>query len=434
MKKVAVLTTFMDFPMQYGLVPVVLNQLRMLVRHGYEPKLIVQTMFNKKEEKKVPAGVEFLKLVPFLHLFDFQPNRTMKGFEKWNPTRNKLSFEQQVKAIEDALEPILKECDVVITHDIIFQTWFILHNQAIRNIAKRNPKIKWLHWCHSGPSPRPQKLEYPHTLRHIGMPNSVWISPNESMVSGFAFMYNIPRQQIAVVYHTFDPFKFFDMHPLSVEIIQKNNLLGCDVVCVWATRMDAPHAKGFDKAIWLIAQMNKFKPAKLVFLNSWSNNPKSKAIIKRLREEGEKWGLPAENIIFSSEMGKEWEVGVPHKVVRDMLMVGNLFILPSQTETFSMAMVEASACKNLLVLNEDLTVMKELAGDNVLYGPFGSDWGGTRVDRQYHPNPEMFFRDEAKRILGVLESDKALMQHRNVLKNYTEEQVWRNQLEPLIEG
>jgi len=437
--KVAVLTTFMDLPSGYGLVPVVLNQLRMLVEHGYKPGFFVVEGFEKHPDmKKVPEGVEVKPCVPFMHLYDYQPgtkkqtyNVSAKGVYG---KPSKTNFDKQVKLIEEKLEPELSKYNVVITHDIVFQTWFVVHNQAIRNIAKRHPNIRWIHWLHSGPQPRPNKLEYPHTLRFSGMPNSVWVSPNESMIPKFAEMYNIPRKKVKAVYHTFDVYKFFDMHPWSIKLIEKHNLLNCDVLCVWATRIDHPEGKGLRKAIWVIAQLNKLVDAKLLFLNSWSNRPESKQTIANLRKEADMWGLPQENLIFSSEMGKEWELGVPHKVVRDMLWIANLFILPSQSETFSLAMVEAAACKNLLVLNEDLTVMHELAEDNAIYSYFGSEWGGVKITRHYEPNAQAFFMDEARRILEELKKHKSLMQHRKVLRVFNNDWVWKNQLEPLIEG
>jgi len=438
MKSIAVLTTFQDLPSAYGLVPVVLKQLRMLVNHGYEPAFFVVEGFDKHPDaKRVPEGVILKPLVPFLHLFDYQlgtkeqkhkvPAKGVHG----NP--NKTNWKKQVKLIEEKLEPELSKYDVVITHDIIFQTWFLTHNQAIRNIAKRHPNIKWLHWLHSGPFPRQPKVNYPHTLRFTGMPNAIWISPNESMTAKFAEMYNIPKKQVQVVYHTFDVFKFFDMHPRSKQLIEKHDLIKCDVLCVWATRIDHPAGKGISKAIWIIGQMNKLCNAKMVFLNSWSRGERAKQTIQAMRQTAGQWGLPQENLIFSSEMGTDWENGVPHKVVRDLLWIANLFILPSTSETFSLAMVEAAACKNLLVLNDNLTVMHELVGDNAHYIQFDAEWGGVRHNVDYQPTPQQVFMEQAQTIHTLLQQHKGLMQQRKVLTKFTVEWVWERQLERLIE-
>ena len=73
MKKVAVLTTFMDLPSGYGLVPVVLSQLKMLVENGYTPGFFVVKGFEKHvDAKRVPKGVELKPFVPFMHLFDYE--------------------------------------------------------------------------------------------------------------------------------------------------------------------------------------------------------------------------------------------------------------------------------------------------------------------------------------------------------------------------
>lgn len=441
MKQVAVLTTFMDLPQQYGLVPVVLNQLTMLVENGYTPGFFCVEGFEKhKDAEKIPEGVIIKPHVPFIHLYDYQLGTKKQTHDvdaigiHQEKGGNKTNFDRQVGYIIEKLQPELKEYDAVITHDILFQTWFVVHNAAIREIAASYPEIKWLHWMHSGPSARPPKLDYPHTLRFSGMPNSTWISPNESMCSKFAEMYNVSRKSVRHVYHTFDVCKFFDMHPLSVELIKKHDLFDCDILCVWATRIDHPEPKGLHKAIWFIAQLNKLVECKLVFLNSWSANKQAKNTIQSLRNTATQWGLPQENLIFSSEHGLEWEQGVSHKVVRDMLWVGNLFILPSKTETFSLSMIEAAACKNLLVLNSDLTVMRELAEDNACYSVFGSDWGGVTVTRHYEPSKEAFFMDEAKKVLDMLQKNKALQQHRKVLKVFNNKWVWENQLKQLIEG
>lgn len=456
-EKVAVLTTFRSLPSGYGLVPVVLSQLKMLVNHGYTPVFYGEENFGRHPDReRIPEGVEFRPRVPFVHLFDYQPGRPIQkhdvdGVGEHHPKGNRTNWFKQVDYIAEVLEPELKEFDVVITHDIIFQTWFLVHNAAIRAIAEMHPEIRWIHWLHSGPSPRPGRVKYPHSLRFSDMPNSVWISPNETMCRKFAVMYDIPESRLKVVYHVFDPVRFFDMHPWSVKLIEEHNLYDPDVLAVWATRVDHPTAKGMYKALRLIGGMNEHASATMLFLNSWSNSPSAKANIKALKKAGEKFGIPPERLIFSSEMGKEWERGVPWKVVRDMLMIGNLFVFPSVSETFSFAMIEAAATKNMLILNEKLEVMKELAEHRADYIEGNSEWGGEKITTNYHPDEDAYFREMAikhlarlgkvsyrcehcDKPLGDIGTYKPLLQSRHVLKYFNEGWIWENQLKPLIEG
>ena len=468
-KKVAVLTTFRTLPSGYGLVPVVLSQLKMLVKHGYTPGFFVTPTFSRHpDRKKVPNGVDLKPFVPDLHLYHYFEGAEKQTYDvdaegeyvEGHPFTPKTNFDKQVAAIEEMLEPELIKYDVVIEHDLLFQIGFVVHNQAIRNISQRNPHIRWLHWLHSGPSPRLKNLKYPHTLRHSGMLNSYFISPNETMRQKFAEMYNIPIKYVRVVNHVFDPVAFFDMDKKSEKLIEKYNLFSGDVLAVWATRLDSVGAKGIKKAIRLLGAMNKICDARLLFLNSSSNSEAIRATINNLKQESVKWGVPKENLMFSSEMGKKWEVGVPWKVVRDMKLIANMFISPTRTETCGLTMLEAAVCKNILVLNEDLKVMTEFCGDRAEYINNGYEWGGesNSIDHYYVNLPDgttvededLYWQDRAMKILmrlglitltceycgkdlGLIGAYKPLMQSRYILKNFTEKTVWSNQLRPLIE-
>ena len=275
----------------------------------------------------------------------------------------------------------------------------------------------------------------------------------------FAEMYDIPLNGVRPVYHIFDPVAFFGMHPLSAEIARRHKLYSCDALVVWPTRVDAPEPKGMYDAIRLVSQMNRFANVKFLFLNSWSSSPRAKKNIASLKAEAEKWGLPKGNLIFSSEVDKKYENGVPHQVVKDMMMFGDMFISFSKSETWSLAKDEAAACKNMLIFNEDLEVFKELAEDRADYAPTGFEWGGNKDTRHYWgskgdkapENPEAFWREQAHRLLGRLGftdyhcehcgeslgkigAYNPLRQHRHVLKYFNEDWVFKNQLEPLLIG
>ena len=464
-KAVAILTTFDHLPRGYGLVPVVLNQIKQLTSHGWEVGFYTQAGFEGHiDSGDVPDGCELIPRVPFTHLYDYLPGTKLQknqvsGVGKHKPGGNITNFKRQVKLIEKELEDWLPEYPVVITHDILFQTWFVPHNQAIRNIGKRHPEIRWLHWLHSGPSPRPANVKYPHTLRHKRMDNSLLISPNDTMRQKFAEMYDVPLNMVRTVYHTFDPFEFFDMHPLSVEMIKRYKLHSCDGLVVLATRVDHIRNKGMYETIHLVSQMNRFANIKLLFLNSWGADPKSQRNISILKAEADKWGMPKENLIFSSEVDKKYENGVPRQVVKDMMMIGDMYVSFSKTETWSLAKDEAAACKNMLILNEDLEVYKELMDDRADYAPTGFDWGGKKDTRHYWgpegdkepEDPKLFWRERAQDLLsrlgfrdyscehcggnlGKIGAYNPLRQHRHLLKYYNSDWTYRHQLQPLLLG
>src|SRR4030042_5003824 len=128
-KRVAVLTQLADLPRSYGVVPVVLNQLDMLIKYGWEVDFYAIKGFKSHPDAKlIPQKVNIMDDVPFCHLFDYadgvpaQENDIDGVGKHGNP--NITNFNRQVKLLEDTLEPILKDYETIITHDVIFQGWY----------------------------------------------------------------------------------------------------------------------------------------------------------------------------------------------------------------------------------------------------------------------------------------------------------------------
>src|SRR3990167_2989267 len=144
--RVAVVTTFYTWSRAYSLTTVVEAQLVALVKYGYKPVLFVHDNFDGDAD--VPAGVEVRKVVPRFHLFDYSAHQTPAP-----------DFNDQVKKAQDALQTNLADIDIVIAHDLLFQSWFLPYAVAIHNIAKVSP-IKWFHWTHSVPNMKPDGLEW----------------------------------------------------------------------------------------------------------------------------------------------------------------------------------------------------------------------------------------------------------------------------------
>lgn len=441
--KVAILTDFNYLPSQYGLVPAVLNQMRTLRKFGVQPDLLVMEGFkNHPDAAKVPSDIKVVNATPFMHLFDYQLGTPEQEYPVGPigepPTEGqpaKTNFKKQVQLATEMYESVLPAYNVVLTHDVMYQTWKLCFNQAVRNVAEKHPNIRWCHWCHSAPQPRPDDPQYPHSLRFTPMPNSTWVSMNDALAQKLAEQYNVPRKRVAVVYHQIDLQEGLNLHPLSAEMIDKHNLLEPEILMVCPTRLDHWRGKRLDKIAIFAAQLGKLTTAKLVFLNSWSAGDEAKSSIQQIKDIAINAGMDVGDLVFSSEMGKQYLSGVPHQVVMDLLGISNVFMLASEAETFSLITAEAAIKKNLLILNDDLAMMHELYGDTAMYVPFGSDWGGRRTTRDYQPNEQAFMLDRAKEVLAELRSNKALRSQRVALQHFTDKWVWENQLKPLlIEG
>lgn len=80
-----------------------------------------------------------------------------------------------------------------------------------------------------------------------------------------------------------------------------------------------------------------------------------------IRTEGKKYGLPADNLLFTSDIG--YPLGFPREGVMELFQLSNLFICPSYSESFGLTVLEAARRGNFLVLNQAVPALQEL-GEN----------------------------------------------------------------------
>ena len=138
MKKICIQTNFTENDPAYSLCNVVSDQVKMLVMHGYKPVVIVADGFTRTGVFEDEEHIE-LKYIPRVACH--------------NEIRKDESFDSDVDALTIAFEEALKDVDVILSHDLIYQASSLKHNMACRRIAEKYPKILWYHWIHSATSP-----------------------------------------------------------------------------------------------------------------------------------------------------------------------------------------------------------------------------------------------------------------------------------------
>jgi len=132
-------------------------------------------------------------------------------------------------------------------------------------------------------------------------------------------------------------------------------------------------------------------------------------------------------IIFMSEYNKKYEHGVPRETVRNLLMLSNLFIQASTTETYSLIAQEAAICKNLVVLNEDFAPMRTIYGPDALYRKFSSVLINTTYENEYGA-----YFDMARYLDYYLSHDKAVALGTKLRQTRNLDYIFTNQFEKLL--
>lgn len=405
--KIAVILASRYLDSKYAAVSVVENQLRMLIQNGHQPVLLLRT--ECKRSYKNLKGVKYRRCLPSFDLYWYKNFNLRKKDRPW--------LEKSIKA----LSRNLKDVDLVITHDIIALPQLYVYNLAVRKVAKRIPRLKWLHWIHSlslGDNPLWGRVNKRTRL----------VIPNREQRGRMAKDFGCRLRDVKTVYHSLDTLSF-PLHPLTRTLIKAWDLLNADIIQLYPADARRPSVKQVNVVIDIFAKLKeRGRKIRLVVADHYCIDDLSRKKTERLVELALKRGLAKNEIFFTSRFQPpRWERGIPREVVLELFRyVTNLFIFPSIFETSSLVMLEAASGANLLVLNKDLAFLKDFIGPkNALFYRFG-----------YAEDPKDFTSREianiADRIIKKLDQEMCLNARQRVRQRFSSDWIYKNQLQPLL--
>jgi len=398
--RIGILTAFSGMVEHYSLTRVVLDQLRMIKRAGHHPVLITLSDFKASD---LPDYVEVVAVVPRFIKIDY---KSMMDLSQ--------EHAELVPSIQSGLREVVKDLDAVLTHDIIFTGWNLPINLAVQQVAGEF-EIPWFHWVHSVPGGERRDF---WTLP----PNSKLIYPNYTDRRRCGEHFGVFESDVLVVPHCLDARDFLLMTDAARFLVNECDLLEADFVQTMPIPTDRMESKGVDQVIPIFGKLKKLgHKVRLIVVNADCGNDAARNKVDNSRIACRLVGLDDDDVVFTSRELKHYALGVPNAVVRDLMLVSNLFICPTKSETFGFTMAEAALTGQLLVLNADLPAVVELAGaQNALFFHFGSYQQQT-----FCPDEDRFNLDVAKIIVNTFENDLALKAKNHYKRTYRSDRVWR---------
>lgn len=438
--KVAILTNFDSYSEAYSLTRIVSEQIKMLTTHGYEIVVIVQDSFEPQKAFSLP-GVT-LKRIPNVACH--------------NEVKKDETFDEDVTAIKTALDSALSDIDVVLTHDIIYQNAALKHNFASRQIAEKYPKIKWLHWIHSATSPVTlDALRNIFSDQYLDLvkkpfPNSLYVFFNHYSVPRIAKDFNVSEEVVRVVHHPSDISEVLALTPAVSKLVKDKNILDADAICIYPIRLD--RGKQVEYVIKTIAMIKEFGlKIRIIVVDFHSTGGDKVTYRDELKNLGIDWGLNAEELIFTSQYNEDWNVEVPHEDVMAMMRLGNVFIMPSVSESYSLITQEAGMNKCVVVLNQDFPPFRDIFGQNAIFRKYSSsvdifpdpaEMGTGRTNTSYGPNNasdqerktyEMrYHKQTAGMIVAKLQGYQDLALATFLRKTRNLDYIFEHELQPLL--
>jgi glycosyltransferase involved in cell wall biosynthesis len=151
-----------------------------------------------------------------------------------------------------------------------------------------------------------------------------------------------------------------------------------------ADRMEAKRVKDL---ILIFAQLKKKKfNVCLVVANQWATKRQAREDMTLYTKVASRNGMESDEFIFTSNFQHpKYMQGLPKRMVRELMMCGNMFIFPTREETFGLVLPEACLSSAVLpVCNKSLGMMMEVSGHNADYIDFGSFNSPVQLAPDFH--------------------------------------------------
>src|SRR3990167_5140589 len=407
--RIGIFSTFSRIDPVYSLCAVVIDQLTALVAHGHSPVLFVLPMF--KDDALVPKGVEVRKCVPQLIL---EPYKGI-GFPS--------HIEDDIEKCKVMFEKNMQDITHLICHDTFFIDTYLPYNIALRQSAL---PCKMFAWTHSAPSDRPKLENHPHANRYNLPPRTKLVYLNHDKLNALAEMYGAWMDDVRVVHNSRDPRTFWGLDDLVLKLIDQYRLFEADIISVYP--LSTPRmisGKGLDKVIKIHSKLKQLGyKTRLIVCNAHANAQPDQRLIAETRNWAAEMKIYADELIFTSQEGKEYELGVKSKIVSDFFRISNIFIFPTISENSSLVLLEAMLSGNLLILNKAVGTLLEHAGENAIYFDF--------IYREPQETNERYYLDLAKIVASQFEVSKPLQAKRRAMQKNNYDYIFKHEIENLF--
>jgi len=423
--KIAIFTTFSQYSEAYSLNRVVMNQIRMLVDHGYKPVVIVGQNFIPVYDFADPA-------VEIRHI----PDVPVFNEIKCDPT-----FDQDVLAIEKELSLALVDCRVVLTHDIVYQTAAVKHLIAAKRIAKRRPEIRWLHWIHSATSPytlqdlRPYFVDEYVNIIQDKFPNSFYVFFNHYSIPRIANNFKVDDEDVKIIHHPTDLKAFYKIDDNAWYLFKAKKIHQADIICTYPVRLD--RGKQVEKVIKIIASFKKLQKTVRLIVADFHSTGGDKVVYRdELKQIAIDWGLNDDEITFTSEYLPDWNVEVPYSTVADFMHLSNVFVMPCVSESYSLITQEAGISGTAMVVNFDFPPFRDIFGWEPYQAKFSSNidmMTGLDGNTTTTPNNEQeFYLQLAKCLDYEFVHNRVLSLKTKLRRDRNLDSIFEKELEPLL--
>lgn len=369
-KTVVIMTALGDFRSSYSIAQDAVNNAKgiALTHPDWNVQLWTMQRCNSETLGVLPANVQHRPMFPS---FNMQPD---------------VEDEKGILSLQAIMNTELAKITTplaIITHDLMFISWFLNFAKAIHALVPIKG-AKWFHVCHS--MVRADAVT-PEARRTLPSNDHTIVTVATGGVPLFKDYYKTDR--VVQVPNIRDP-RSLGLSPAAQKIATQMNLGNASVVQILPACSTRLEAKGVVRVARVFAHLNTMLDARLVICNPNASG-KGLEIMKHIKEQIKAAGLADDKWCFTSEIIPEVAtLGLPSQdIMQLMMMYGNVFIFPSISEADSLVLLEARLARQFTVVNASV---KSMIGASVAH-----TWDGV--------DEEISAGSIAGKVLGHLNTD-----------------------------
>ena len=326
-------------PVVGGVEAVIQAHSRLLVEAGYS----VTVVAGAGDGGAFSSGVNFVRIAEM----DSQHPQILKASQQLEQGRIPVDFEPLASKLEQTLQPILKEADCAIVHNVFTKHFNLPLTVALFRILDRRGIPNCIAWSHdfSWSSPHSSTKVfpgYPWDLLRTYRSDVTQVVVSEARREELAHLYGCSPKQITVIYNGVDADELLGLSSTGKTLVNKLNLLSSDLVLLMPVRIT--QAKNIEQGIRVTAALkSKGVHPKLVVTGPPDpHDEKSMDYFHQLRKLRNDRNVLDEVRFVCEESGQPDQIyGIDMPVVGELYRTADLVFMPSHREGFGMAVLEA---------------------------------------------------------------------------------------------
>jgi len=326
-------------------------------------------------------------------------------------------FDALVGELAAQIRIAVQNVDVLIAHNVCSLNKNLALTAALHQLAGAPNFPRLILWHHDLAWTTPR---YRHEL-HNGYPwdllRADWAGATQVVVSSLrqtelAGLFKIPAEKIHVVPNGMDMEKFFKLESQTIGWVKSLRLLSAMPFLLVPVRITP--RKNLELALHTLARLKEKNPAAAMVVTGplGAHNPANEDYFAKLLKLRAELGLE-KSAHFLAELSDAY---LPDAVISDFYRLADALFLPSREEGFGIPLIEAALSRRP-VFCTDLEPLRALGLEDVFY---------------FSPDEEP--QHVADLITDTLKKDSTYRFAIRTRQQYTWEQIYQEQIEPLLEN